>query len=170
MTVFALAEEDRSIERGDALVIRGSDKNLGTSGYGMNVDGDFKALLGASFENPDQVEVLATGSVSLRDLVDRSEGWLCGPAPMKFPISIRAARPTDAGIQAPPPDGMHVTDISSFVFESLIHKRRQGSRGARSSGHNIEDEAHHGDVHHHWIFQNRHRRTKWLRTDLSMYT
>ena len=92
VTVFALAESGGN-SSGKRAILAGSP-----TGNRMGVDGDFKALLGASFENPDQVEVVATGSVALCDIVNRSEGWLCGPAPMQFPISLRASRPTDAGI------------------------------------------------------------------------
>jgi hypothetical protein len=136
VTVFALAEDGVGKRNDKRMMLGGSP----TSNK-MDVDGNFKALLGTSFDNPDQVEVVATGSVALCDIVNRSEGWLCGPAPMQFPISLRAARPTDAGIAALPPDGMHVTDISSFVFESLV---RHKGRGAGSSN---GDDAQHGEVH-----------------------
>ena len=135
VTVFALAESGGN-SSGKRAILAGSP-----TGNRMGVDGDFKALLGASFENPDQVEVVATGSVALCDIVNRSEGWLCGPAPMQFPISLRASRPTDAGIAAPPPDGMHVTDISSFVFESLVRQKGHGRGDAAA------DDARHGEVH-----------------------
>ena len=68
----------------------------------MDVDGNFKALLGASFDNPDQVEVLATGSVALCDIVSRSDGWLCGPAPMQFRSRRRSGHARSPIVRALP--------------------------------------------------------------------